>query len=193
METFSFTPYYDLPLLLMVTTLLVWHFHYWSHNTELDSNADLVARFPLASTKAVVLLVVACFLCWATNFAFWGIFALLLVFGIVISIALGGDAEGSVIGLIGPAILLREWAFGFPQLILDPKKRTVESSPVTPENAALVGKKGIALSPLRPMGDIDIGGEKLSATSDNGQLIDAGTNVTVIEHRNGQPRVIPTQ
>ena len=193
METFSFTPYYDLPLLLMVVALLVWHFHYWSHNTELDSNADLVGRFPLATTKAVVLLVVACFLCWAANFAFWGIFALLLLFGIAISIALGGDAQGSVIGLLGPAIMLREWAFGFPQLILDPKKRNVEPSPMTPENAALIGEKGISLSPLRPMGDIDIGGEILSATSDSGQLIDAGTNVTVIDYRNGQPRVIPTQ
>ena len=64
---------------------------------------------------------------------------------------------------------------------------------MTPENAALIGKKGISLSPLRPMGDIDIGGEILSATSDSGQLIDAGTNVTVIDYRNGQPRVIPTQ
>jgi len=193
METFSFTPYYDLPLLLIVAGLLVWNFHYWSHNAELDSNADLVGRFPLAITKAIVLLVVACFLCWVANFAFWGVFALLLVFGIVVSIALGGDAQGSVIGLLGPAIMLREWAFGFPQLILDPKKRTAESSPLTPENAALIGKKGISLSPLRPMGDIDIGGEIFSATSDSGQLIDAGTNVTVVSYRNGQPRVTPTQ
>ena len=43
------------------------------------------------------------------------------------------------------------------------------------------------------MGDVDIGGNVLSATSDNGQLIDAGTHVTVVRYRNGQPRVTPTE
>ena len=193
MNSFSFTPLYDLPLLIVVAALLVWHFHYWSHNTELDSNADLVGRFPLACAKAVSLLVIACVICWAANFPFWGIFAILLAFGIALSIALGGQTDGSLIGLLGSAIMLREWAFGFPQLILDPKKRTDASSQLAPENNALVGKKGIALSPLRPMGDIDIDGKVLSATSDNGQLIDAGTSVTVIRFKNGQPRVTPTE
>ena len=121
MNAFSFAPHFDVPLLFVVAALLVWHFHYWSHNTELDSNADLVGRFPLACTKAVALLVIACLMCWAANFPFWGVFALLLVLGIAISVVLGGQIDGSVIGLLGPAIMLREWAFGFPQLILDPK------------------------------------------------------------------------
>ena len=192
METLSFTWHYDLPLLLAVAALLVWCFHYWSQNTELDSNADLAGRFPLASTKAIVLLALVCFACWTGNFPFWGIFAALLTLGLVVSIVLGGQVDGSLFGLFGLVVMLREWAFGFPSLILDPKNRVIDSSSSTSENSPLLGRTGVALSPLRPMGDIEIEGEVLSASSDNGQLIDTGTNVTVTCIRNGQPRVSPT-
>ena len=94
METLSFTFFIDLPLFLMAAGLLVWYFHYWSHNTDLDSSADLVGRLPTASTKAVVLLGMLCFVCWAANFPFWGMFAVLLILGMVVSIAVGGELDG---------------------------------------------------------------------------------------------------
>ena len=192
MKTLSFTWHYDLPFLLVVAALLVGYFHHWSKNAELDSNADLVGRFPTASTKVVILLALVCFVCWAGNFPFWGLFVVLLSLGLVASMILGGQVDGSLIGLFGVVVMLREWAFGFPSLILDPKNRVIDSSSATSENSPLVGKTGVALSPLRPMGDIEIEGKVLSASSDTGQLIDAGANVTIVGVRNGQPRVSPT-
>jgi len=100
-------------------------------------------------------------------------------------------AGSGELGLLGSAIIIREWSFGFPQLILSPKTRLSEPLVHSMNDGPLMGKTGIPKSRLRPMGDVEIGGTTVTATSDDGQLIEVGTRVKVTAYRNSRPCVIP--
>lgn len=184
MNRFAFAPLFDLPLFVVVSALFIWHYRHWAINTELDSTADLVARWPGACTRTVCLLSAVLVTCWLLNFAFWGVLFVLFVAGMIFA----GSAE---FGLLGSAIIIREWSFGFPQLILSPKTRLSDPLVHSMNDGPLMGKTGIALSRLRPMGDVEIAGTTVTATSDDGQLIEAGTRVKVTAYRNSRPCVAP--
>src|SRR6056297_2100257 len=107
------------------------------------------------------------------------------------AVAFGGELEGGAFGLLAVAFLIREWAFGFPQLILHPQNHSSQTKKESGEFGELVGQIGIATSPLRPSGDADIGGVKYSVVSYDGAMIDLGSSVVVRTIRNGGLCVAP--
>ena len=85
--------------------------------------------------------------------------------------------------------MLREWCFGFPNLILAPKlEPPIEK---VDSNSELIGCQGTVVSQMRPTGEIEIDGKELTAISEDGKVIEAGTKVLVTSTRMGRIRVRP--
>ena len=73
---------------------------------------------------------------------------------------------------------IRESSFGFPQLILYPDIPHGIAVTLIAGVGELVGQTGITTSALRPTGDVCINGKTSSASSEDGQLFEAGVGVT---------------
>ena len=104
--------------------------------------------------------------------------------GIVAAI-LSGDRFASSMVFTLTAGLIREWSFGFPQLILQPPVDS-QGTATPRERHPLIGVSGVAISPLRPTGDVRIEGKKLTALSENGQIIEMNSPIIVTGCRNGR-------
>ncbi len=190
MDKFAFAPVIDLPLVAVTLATFIWHFNHWAFRKDLDTNIDVAARLPTARYRVTVLLMGFLLLCWLANFAAWGIYALLFAIGVAMAIFSSGNFDGGAFGLCAAAYLIREWSFGFPQLVLHPQKRDSSVASSFPENE-LVGKTGITTSPLRPIGNAIIDGVEMSVVSYDGCLLDTGTQVVVLSFRNGRANVRP--
>ncbi|TWU47806.1 NfeD family protein [Rubripirellula reticaptiva] len=188
MNRFAFAPFVDLPLVAVALALFIWHFNRWASRSDLETNLDVAARLPSARRRVLALMAGVLLLCWYFNFAVWGVFALLLGAGLALALVIGGELDGGVSGLWAAAYLVREWSFGFPQIVLHPLVDDGPTSFGVPKHQ-LVGKTGTTSSPLRPIGDAIIDGNLVSVTSDDGSLLVAGTDVIVTSYRNGLPCV----
>jgi len=193
MEKLTFAPLVDFPLVGITLAAFIWHFNRWAFKHDIDTSIDVVSRLPAARLRIILLFSCTLLLCWSVNFAVWSIFALLLGIGLAVAVVAGGDIGGTALGLAATAWLIREWAFGFPQLILQPQRQDSPVSASTKEIGSLIGKTGVTTSPLRPTGYVEIDGLIYSAASADGQLLDSGTNFTVTCYRNGHPCVTPMQ
>lgn len=193
MEKLTFSPIVDIPLAGITLAMFIWHFNRWSSRRHIDTTTDILSRLPKARIRVSILFVGLLLLCWSINLAFWSLFALLLALGIAFTVVLGGEVEGGTFGLLAVAFLIREWAFGFPQLILSPPHHTSQTNKVSAELEGLVGQSGIAISALRPSGDAEIGGKKHSVVSYDGGLIDVGSTVVVRSILNGILCVAPAR
>ncbi|MEZ6086812.1 MAG: hypothetical protein R3C05_02015 [Pirellulaceae bacterium] len=198
MNNLTFTLLLDVPLVCMTLTAFIWHFNWWAIHGDVDSTIDLASRLSVARWRVVFLLVGILLLCWLLNIAVWAIFVVLFGIGVAIVFiaGLGMEAGGGGFVLLAVAFLIREWCFGFPQLILLPE--THDSSVARPTVAhpaadtnSLVGKSGVAVSPLRPTGEAEIEGVVYTVASADGRMLDRGTLVTDTLFRNGRPCVAP--
>ena len=189
MDKFVFSPQIDLPLIAVSLGLFLLHSQLWAHREQANCDVDLLARLPSARFRIISVFACILFVCWLANLAVWTLFALLLAIGIAGAVVLNASSGGGEIMLLFAAAAIREWAFGFPQLILQPPNNQ-HNGAATPDES-LLGKSGITVSPIRPMGDVRIDEIIVSASSSDGSLIDAGTEVTVTEYRNGRPCVEP--
>lgn len=190
MDKLAFAPTIDLPLAFATVIGFVLHFNAWSRSNSADTTVDLASRLTGARIRVVAIFVAILFVCWITNFAFWAVLAALVAIGLAFAVLAGGD-HGAELLVLFAAYAIREWSFGFPQLILEPPS----DRPATPRDAVptpdLIGLHGVTLSPLRPSGDADVEGTVVSVVSDDGTLIDTGTNVIVSGSRNGRVCVRP--
>jgi len=148
MDTIAFLPVIDLPLtgLLLAGFLLnSWH---WAKTGSTESNVDLEARLPRALIKISLFFAVTLVVCWLINLGAWTLFLVLLVVGLLVTIFAGRHAFAPEMMFVFTAGMLREWAFGFPNLILAPPT----NNRPTEEEAGqeFLGKLAVATSPLRP-------------------------------------------
>jgi membrane protein implicated in regulation of membrane protease activity len=186
-----FAPWIDLPLSVITLFAFLLHFNSWAHSKPADVTVDLKARLPKARFRVVSLVLASVLLCWCVNLSVWSLYALLVVFGLAISLVLSsGNGEGSGLLVLLVAYAIREWAFGFPHLVLHPPSESSMEGIQTNED--LIGESGIVESPLRPFGDATIAGRTISVVSENGQLVEAGTTVVVCGTQNGKVLVRPS-
>jgi len=191
MDKLAFTPIVDFPLAGIVLATFIWHFNKWSRRRDIDTTVDIASRLPGARIRVIAFFVCVLILCWFLDLAFWSLFALLLALGLAIAVIFGGNIDGGAFGLLAVAFLIREWAFGFPQLILHPQHQASRSTEERVEYEGLMGQIGIATSPLRPSGDAEIGGVRYPVVSYDGSMIYLGSNVVVRSYRNGSLCVAP--
>lgn len=191
MHKFAFMPLVDIPLAGIVLATFILHFNKWSRRRNSDTTVDLASRLPKARVRVVVLLICALILCWGLDASFWSLCAMLLILGLALVGTLGGKIEGGAFGFFAVAYLIREWAFGFPQLILHPEQQASRSADEHNDLESLIGQSGSTISPLRPAGDAEIGGAKYSVVAYDGDMIDLGEKVIVRAYRNGSLFVVP--
>lgn len=187
---FSFRPMIDIPLVILTVSVFIWHFNQWSRKANIETNLNLSARLPTARFRVILLFLGILLLCWLVNLAVWSLFALVFAIGLVMALAMTGDVEGGAFGLFGAADIIREWAFGFPRLVLHPPNREITTA-VEHLGKELLGKTGVTTATLRPTGDALIEGAKYAVVSFDGGWIDAGAKIEVRAYRNGMLCVSP--
>ncbi|MEO1619156.1 MAG: NfeD family protein, partial [Planctomycetota bacterium] len=161
------------------------YFQWWASSANKESDLDLSSKLSAARMRVTSLFLAILFFCWLLQLSAWLIVILLLAVGFAVAIFADGDFTGDI-GFLGIPYLVREWAFGFPTLILRPK--TQEKAIDEPGAGRLVGVGGLVTSPCRPHGEAEFDGVLHSVVSDEGYL-ESGTYVIVTRYRNGQPYV----
>ena len=187
MLTFHFSPWIDLPLAGLVMGCFLINAWLWSKSDNSELGFDLKERLPKALVRISLFFIGLTAFCWLTNIGFWAISAGLAIAGVGVSIIAGNTSFAPEIMFVATAGVLREWAFGFPNLILTTRDRT--ASQKSTETHELEGVAGVTISQLRPSGYIRIGKQEFSAVSDNGTLIEKGIEVVVVSAQNGRTRV----
>ena len=124
--------------------------------------------------------------CWFADIALWAVIGILTLAALLIAILLGGDLAGPTPIFLISASLIREWAFGFPQLVLQPPADEPAHRSFYNSSSQFCGKEGITVSPLRPSGEVQVDGKTMSCISENGKLIETGEKVVVAGERNGR-------
>ena len=177
----------DLPLAVATVLGLILHFNAWARTEDVDTNVDLSTRLPAARIRVVCLFAAIVGLCWVADLAVWAVLAVPLVIGVAIAVFLGGPPDGSGIFLLFAAWAIREWAFGFPQIVLHPPRRTRRTThgPSPGDDDPLIGETGLVASPLRPCGRIECAGAVRPARAEDGRYVDAGTKIVVTGLENG--------
>lgn len=180
MDKLAFNPFIDLPLSFLTIVAFVLHFNTWAKNRPVDINVDLQSRLPTARVRVVGLLIAIVGVCWYTNLSVWAIYALLLILGLGISMLMGDSGDGSGLVVLFMAYLIREWAFGFPLMVLNsPQDGGIKDLSET--HANLIGMHGTALTPLRPFGEAEIDGQSISVVSETGEMIEVGAAIIVTD------------
>lgn len=180
MDKLAFNPVIDLPLSFLTTLAFVLHFNSWAKNRPSDISVDLQSRLSSARIRVIVLLTAIVGVCWFTNLSVWAIYALLLILGLGIAMLMGDGGDGSGLIFVFIAYLIREWAFGFPLMILNsPQDGGMRDLAET--HGKLIGVHGIATTHLRPYGEAEIDGQSMSVVSETGELIEAGAAIIVTD------------
>ncbi|MFO0940612.1 MAG: NfeD family protein [Pirellulales bacterium] len=155
------------------------HFRSWARNETEEFQTILVERRFKAQVKASSVVVASLACCWYFDFSFWIMVGMVLGIGMVAAFA---GIDVAAMPLLAAGFMLREWAFGFPTLVLHtlPPRKLDDHFDTT-----LVGVEAVAISPLRPFGRIQLGDQTLDAVSESGTMIDSGTRVRITGCRNG--------
>ncbi|MEL6105396.1 MAG: NfeD family protein [Planctomycetota bacterium] len=160
----------------------------WVESDAQETTIDLRPLLPAAIARAVIALCGLTILCWLLAISLWAIVAILLGVGCLLALVNeASDVREGAGPLFAAVVVLREWCFGFPELILHPPTDPGDAIGLNEE--ACIGRHGTVVSPLRPNGHITVAGQRLSAVSDTGELLQNGTQIIVCGFQNGRPRV----
>lgn len=181
----AFTFSVDLPVSALTLAGFMLYFRIWAHEQAESTGVDLVKRLPTACLYVTCLIAAITLACWLANIAVWSIFVLLLLVGAVLSLFVQADITDGGFALLVAGGFIREWAFGFPSLILRPPEYEPPNGIDANVVDELVGASGVTTSPLRPQGEAEFEGRVLTVQTYNGQFLDSGTNVTVTGLREG--------
>ena len=184
MEQIAFSPIRDILLTIALLAGFLLNYRFWVRTGSAESGIDLSPRLPQAYLRTTLFFTTILVVCWLANMTFLVPLGILFLAGIVFSIGFGNTLSGEFF-FVATALLLREWAFGFPNLILSPKVR--ESKPR--EQHELVGAIGTTTSELRPAGYARINDKEIPAISANGKQVDAETKIVVTDFKNGHVHV----
>ena len=184
MHVLTFHPLVDIPLVAVIACIFILNFRVWSNTADAELQPLLKSRLNSAILRITGFFGFILLFCWYLNIAAWGL--LVLVIAIAFSGALAaGNAFGIDLAMLLAGGMLREWCFGFPQLVLRPQTTNVWEDELLTQRK-LIGKSGVTTSPLRPAGNIEVDGIQFPAASECGTLIDVGQNIVVVDTRNNK-------
>lgn len=186
MNSVSFFPLVDIPLIVITVAAYLWHINRWAYRTDIETSLDLPSGLPKARRRIVFLFVGLGVLCWLLDFAVWSLYACILLIDLLLAAISNG---GGPAGLFFIVYIVREWAFGFPQIILHPPRPTPLEMAKGNLERPLIGKIGVTKTMLRPSGIAIIDGKEQSVVSATGELLKAETHVKVTGYQNGYPAV----
>lgn len=110
--------------------------------------------------------------------------SLCLAGSVAVVFAYHGAVAGTVAGFVVGALALTGffvWLSIFPRTFIGRRivLGTTQAAPVF-EPAGLVGKEGVALTPLRPSGTVRVGDLRISALAEAGEFVAEGAAVSVV-------------
>lgn len=182
LEKVRFIPQIDIPLSAVVAVVFMLGNYFWARDKNVDTDIDLLEKLPMAQVKVVLLIGLMLGFAWFSNLGLWAFCMFLLTVGCIFSFAAGLGDDESMIVLASIAFLIRDWAFGFPLMRLHSNEDINDLNEVLD---SMVGMKGIAVSPLRPYGDVKIDGKVHPAVSENGMMMETESQVIVVGKRAG--------
>jgi membrane-bound ClpP family serine protease len=86
-----------------------------------------------------------------------------------------------VLSMTLPFYVIQQFVLGFPdrhEMVLKPPKLPRDDDPPT-----YASDTGVVVAMLRPMGQVKLAGERYSAASVDGKMVDVGTTIRVCGHR----------
>jgi membrane-bound ClpP family serine protease len=187
---FAFAPLIDVPLTAIILAAFLWHLNQWAICKDAEGDMNLAPKLPTARFRIILFFTLTLMLCWSIDVAMWAVFAVLIGIGLIVSVAMDASVEGVLVGPLTALSILREWAFGFPQFILQPPAEQVADSSQYKRSEELVGKTGVTTTTLRPTGEALVDGDKFAVVAEGGGWIDAGTTVEILAYRNGMLWVV---
>lgn len=173
-----FNPWVDLPLFGLVLGTFLFHFERWAKRQDVDTSVELESRLPSARIRLISLFGIVTITCWTVNFPAWLLLALIVL--VSVGTAAVSDFEQGV--AVIPWII-REWAFRFPYLILQPPP--VEEWADGSGAPSYVGRRATVVTPLRPHGQVELDGRVFSAVSETGAFIAKGETVLICDRKKG--------
>lgn len=179
----AFSPLTDLPIAVLVFGVTLTAILFGVHGTDqqrVPKTRETTRRLCVRLTLVAVVLVLVCCL---ANVAFW--LVALTVFTLV-----AAASAGELLGILGlPFVvigyLINEYVLGFPGISLGPPTSAGDAK-AKPDLTSHIGCDAVAVVSLRPEGQIEIEGERVSAVSESGKLISEGTSVTVTGVKSGR-------
>ncbi len=142
----------------------------------MENGGDVSHRWPAARRRIILLFMFVTAGCWLFDVPAWLVVTFLGLAGVVASAV--SDFDQAIVLV---PWLIREWAFGFPHLILQPSASTTGDSQRDRHSRAteLLGMRGTVVSSLRPCGQVQLDDRRVQAVSESGRFIDQGTLVIV--------------
>ena len=182
-RTPSFSPGIDVPVALVCYVASLAGTLLWvrrSDQQNVEATFETTRRVCIRLAILVLSLFAATYL---VDVAFWVVVVVLPLLSLVVVV---GDSLG-ILGLatMGVAYLLKEYVLGFPELILAPPKPIDEANTEGDHSVAFVGRSTITVSPLRPIGEIELDGVQMAARSDCGDYIPRDAKIVVIGSQSG--------
>lgn len=181
----EFSAWVDGPLGLVVAMAAVIHCRRWAASAKRECNVDLMARLPRAQLSVVAVVVGILVLCWWANIALWALGLAGLGVGLIAGVLLVGASDVPLFVYAPILFFIREWAFGFPLLVLHP----VTESNLETKSSKQLGVRGKVVAPLRPLGTAELNGEIVQVEAEGGVYVDSGVDVVVCGWGNGVVRV----
>ena len=178
----SFSPWIDIPIALVCYVASLAGMLFWVHRSD---QHDVEATFETTRRVCIRVAILTLSLFTATylaDIAFWVVVGILLLLALVVVV---GDGFGILgLSLVGIAYLFKEYVLGFPELILAPPKPIEQANTDGGHSAAFVGRSTVTVSPLRPIGEVELDGLRMAARSARGDYIPRDAKVVVIGSQN---------
>ena len=157
----------------------------WVYFSSQEMVAKSIYTVIAIAIRLVVVFLIVFFVSWYASIATW-----VLVAGILILIGIGAMMDIPFSGIVSFALLyiVQQFVLGFParhEWMLAPHTETDSQNELQEKHRELIGSFGWTVSPLRPLGEVDIDGTLYQAAANNGILIAEQTRVKVIRVRNG--------
>lgn len=175
----TFSPWIDIPFALFIYGVTLRGLLRWVHRTDQEEVEKTRHSTRKICMRLAEITVLSLLICYAVNLPFWCV----SLIGLGLITFPGPPDELLLRPLFLPIVvfaqIIRWYVIGCPDMVLVPPNHS--NSSVSEQNrlASFVGKNAIATGPLRPQGEIEIDGIRLSARSWDGKMISDGTQVSV--------------
>lgn len=171
-------------ILFIAYGLSLWVFRRWIRGGSFKNVSLTPQRMRQIAFRTALLYLFLGWICWYYQLNAFKLFGLIAGFSLLLLIAGGGFS------LIGPFAgipiiiyyVLFQWLLGFPdkELLIPPNERYKHPEP---QPTYLIERQGSVETPLRPIGEISIDGQRHVATSEI-DFIETGASITVVGVKN---------
>ncbi|MEM7558801.1 MAG: hypothetical protein AAF394_06730 [Planctomycetota bacterium] len=113
----GFSFYVDIPLAIALLVGFLINARYWASSGDSETNVDLLSRLPTAQYRFTSFFTLVVTACWFSDVSVFTFVLAAIFLGSIGSVVFEAQGAGGLFPFTATD-LLREWAFGYPRLIL---------------------------------------------------------------------------